>query len=128
MSEAQRDDLQAETSEPSLLPKLLGIDDLPVEYVNVIQANHDPYQFQVAFGQFVPPMAMNLEDQRAFADQIRREGLPVRAVCRLIIAPAHLRDMVKILEEQIETYEKRFGPIPRLDARQSQEKETEHGH
>ncbi len=105
-----------------------GIEEVDAEYVNIIQVNQDPYTFQVAFGRYVPPLQMRPEEQEAFRARVLREGLPTQPVCRLLVAPAVLRDMVDVLQQQLSAYEMQFGPIARPQAESARREDKSDGH
>lgn len=63
------------------------------QYVNMVVAQHSPSEFVLDFI-FIPP------------------GQPrARVRSRIIMAPEHAKRLLKVLEENVANYEKRFGEI-----------------
>lgn len=64
------------------------------KYVNFLAVLHNQAEFIMDFGRLVP-------------------GKPdVKVISRLITNPLALKQIVKTLQENLENYEKMFGPVP----------------
>lgn len=121
------EDQQGRPPNPSITIDLQGLDQIDLEYVNVIQMNQDPYAFQIAFARYVQPLTMRVEDTEAFRAKVLQTGIPAQAVCCLLVAPSVLRDMVDVLQQQLTLYEQQFGPIPRYQQEQASREDKSNG-
>lgn len=100
-------------AEPSQLFVVLnGFDEHRPEFANIIQVNHDPIHFQIAFARYLFPMGLRPDQIDDYRVKVASEGIGVDVVARLIVAPTIMKDMVAVLQSQIESYEQKFGPIP----------------
>ncbi len=92
--------------------RLVGLDETHPEYVNIIHLNSDPFAFQVVFARYLPELEARPEERERIRAAHLRDGVPAQVVCRLAVSPAALRDMVTVLQEQLATHERQWGPIP----------------
>lgn len=93
--------------------ELVGIDEAQPEYVNIVQVNHDPFVFQMAFGRYLVPMLTRPGDSEALRERVERAGIPVEVVARLLVSPSVLVEMVNVLQDQLDAYQRQFGAIPK---------------
>ena len=100
--------------EIALRTYIVGLERLPVEFVNVLHVNHDPTVFQLVFARNLVPLTLRPEERDAYIAKIMKEGVPAEAVCHLVVNPMQLRDMLELLQEQLKVYEERLGPIARF--------------
>jgi hypothetical protein len=88
-----------------------GIDDLRLEYSDLINVNWDVDAFHVVFGRFAPPFMLPPGKQADFWNQVRNEGFPAIPYCRLAIPPRAMLAMSEVIREQIRRFEEQYGPI-----------------
>ncbi len=122
--ETQRPPQQGE--EDAMVPprfRLKGLDELHAEYVNIIQINHDAYGFNLAFGRVAAPFWTS-EDER---QELMMQELPIQMVSRHVIAPNALRDFIRVMQQQLEAFERAYGPIPAGGFMPSTENEVRNG-
>jgi hypothetical protein len=77
----------------------IQVDDKTAEgiYVNFLSVFHNQAEFVMDFGRMVP-------------------GKPeVKVMARLLTNPTALKQIVRTLTENLERYEKSFGPVPSAD-------------
>lgn len=68
-------------------------------YANAMMVTHRPEEFVLDF-LFTPPQTPDSEEKTALLRS------------RVIAAPAHMKRILRALEDNIRRYEARFGPIP----------------
>ena len=73
----------------------IGDDELKGRYSNLLRVTHTREEFILDFLNAVPPQAI--------------------ATARIITSPGHLKRIVRALAENVERYEKAFGPIVEAD-------------
>lgn len=75
-------------------------DNIPgAEYSNFMQVNHNKEEFQLIFGNVIPPSG--------------------RVVSKVITTPGHLKRMISVLQENLKKYEEQFGEIKEADIPES---------
>lgn len=79
--------------------RIVDLESVPAQYVNVLSANHDSESFQLVFAQLLQPVMTEPAD----VDEIRERGyLEARAITRLILAPSMMERTIEVLRMQIE--------------------------
>jgi hypothetical protein len=71
----------------------------PGVYANMMMITHRPEEFVLDF-LFAPPQTPNIKEQVALLRS------------RVIVAPAHVKRILRALEENVRRYEASFGTIP----------------
>ncbi len=61
------------------------------EYANFMQINHNKEEFQLIFGNILPPSG--------------------RIVSKILTTPGHFKRMIAAMQENLKKYEKEFGEI-----------------
>jgi hypothetical protein len=100
--------------------RLAGLDQLAPEYVNVVHINYDPYAFHVAFARYTSPILVNDDDRQHF----QHEGWIADVQSRLVIPPNAFRDLLRVMQGQVDQFENQFGAIPETQWGRSDERKT----
>lgn len=96
--------------EPHVAPPALrfeGLDEVPLEYVNLIHVTFDAYAFRLTFARLAAPTVWTNEEAEAAVKQ----GLSATVVSQMIVAPNALRDFAQVVQARLENYEAAHGPI-----------------
>jgi hypothetical protein len=88
-----------------------GINDLPLDYSNLINVDWTLDAFHVVFGRFATPIALPPGKQAEFLNQVQNEGYPAIPYCHLVIPPRAMLAMYEVIGEQIKRFEEQVGPI-----------------
>ena len=78
-------------------------DEEPAQAVNVFAAQATPHSHLLYLGFVAPPVIVDDADMQR-AGKLKR--LPARIVARVVLTPADMRKLVKILSDNIESHEK----------------------
>ena len=83
--------------------------DAPAQIVNVfaVQANQHFHVLNLGFA--APPVLVSEADMQRAS---KLTSLPAQSVARIVLTPADLRKLVKVLSDNIETREKLFSEKP----------------
>ena len=90
--------------------RVVGLDELTPQYVNILHVNNDPMAFQVVFSQYIPPLAFEPEEIKRITEQGFVEARPV---ARLIMTPMMVQQTIEVLTKQLAIYQDQGGqPAP----------------
>lgn len=110
------------TSEASTPFRLVGIEDFAPDYANFVHLSHDFYSFHVAFSRVVSPIIVTDEDR----DRFVQEGWKAQVVSRLVVPAPAFAEMVRIMQQSLETYQQQFGGEEGSESQDNEEPEAEH--
>lgn len=85
----------------TVIAKLVGLDEIVPQYVNIIHATNDQQVFQVVFSQVMPPLITGPEDAKMLLD---RGTVPAQVVARLIFTPALIEQAIDVFQTQLARY------------------------
>lgn len=84
--------------------RVIGLDDQPAVFANIIQVNYLPSAFQVVLAQWLPP-ALASPDQ---VQQVAERGYAVaHVVARLVLTPQMVEESIQVLQAQLDQYRAR---------------------
>ncbi|MGH9043062.1 MAG: hypothetical protein ACRDZ3_22850 [Acidimicrobiia bacterium] len=88
----------------------LGFEESTVNLANQFVSQFEQGTFFISIGQVTPPLLLGPpEEQREMASQL--PFLPVQTLARFAVTPGRLRDLMRVLETNVASYERLFGPI-----------------
>lgn len=104
------DDDQAQNTDAAvqveLGVRLVGLEALPAQFVNMISTNFDQNAFQVVFAQAMQPLVTGPLD----AEEIQERGyVPATVLARLVLTPLMMEQTVEILKAQLDRYRQAVG-------------------
>ena len=83
----------------------IGVEDLPVHFVNQFIAQVDRGEVFLTMGSVVPPALLGTADERI--EQAKSlTYLPIRPTVRFGMTPARVRELIGVLEITLENHEK----------------------
>lgn len=84
----------------------VGVEDLPVHFVNQFAGVVQPNEIFLTLGTVVPPAILgeSEDERRAQAESI--EFVQVRPIVRLGMTPARLRELIQVLNQTLSNYER----------------------
>lgn len=101
------DDDQAQSSDAAIAAqvelgvRLVGLDDLPAQYVNLISINFDQYAFQLVFAQAMQPVVTAPSD----VEEMQSRGyVPATVMARLVLTPVMMEQTIDLLMGQLDRY------------------------
>jgi len=79
-------------------------------YSNNIMVQHSRNEFIISFFEARPPLLIGTLDR---IERVQRETKAISAECvaRIVVSPNKMRDFIKVLNRNIETYEETFGAM-----------------
>lgn len=84
----------------------LGMEDVPILYVNQFVVQHQQAEFILTLGQVTPPLLQGTEEeQREQARQLSH--IPVKVVARLGMTRERVEELIIALQTNVEAYDKR---------------------
>ena len=91
------------TSEEFKVPLRWEIpDDMDILWASNFTAQHSTREFILTFFQVSPPIL--LEPTQEAIDAIAREGLRAKAVARIALTPAALKELINVLQTNLDTF------------------------
>ena len=93
--QSRRSNRQAEAKTPRI--ERITPEDLPEIYVNTVGLQSAIWDFKLDFG---------------LVEQLEDRTVRVRDVIRVRMSPQHAKAFAKVLQQHVDSYEKRFGAIP----------------
>jgi hypothetical protein len=87
----------------------VGVDDLPVHYVNQFVGTVSPNEAFLTLGSLVPPAIMGATDEDRLAQARSIDFVQIRPVVRVAVTEQGLRDLIGVLNETLSNYEKQRG-------------------
>jgi hypothetical protein len=88
----------------------IGLDERPIELANQFLIQHEPNEFILTIGQLSPPPLIGSQEQQA--EQVEAlDFVPIRALCRVSMAPNRLRDLIAILQETWKRHDRHMEEI-----------------
>lgn len=83
----------------------VGVDDLPVQFVNQFVAVVQPNEVFLTIGTLTPPAIMgdSIEERREQAESI--QFVQVKPVARIAFTPERLQELIGILNQTLQNYE-----------------------
>lgn len=79
--------------------RIVDVDELPAQYVNVLSANHDSESFQICFAQLMQPVVTGPDD----VEEIKERGhVEAHAITRLILSPGMMERTIEVLKVQVD--------------------------
>jgi hypothetical protein len=97
------------TTQPKSLPLEWSFPEgLVSRYANNIMVQHSRNEFIVSFFETRPPLLIGTVDR---IERVKSETKAIAAECvaRIVVSPNKMRDFIKVLNRNIETYEETFG-------------------
>jgi hypothetical protein len=86
----------------------IGIEDVPILYVNQFVLSFQPQEFILTMGQLAPPILLGSEEeQREQAGQL--DYVPIKVVGRVGMNRRRLVDLIALLEKQLQRYDDQIG-------------------
>jgi hypothetical protein len=79
-------------------------------YANNIIVQHSQNEFIISFFEARPPLLIGTLER---IERVQREtkSLSAECVARIVVSPQKMRDFVKVMTRNMETYEAKFGSI-----------------
>lgn len=108
MAEAENQEQVVE--EERVVPvRLVGLDEEPARFANIVQVNSDPTTIQVLFAQWLQP-ALASPDQ---ARHITERGYAIAHVqARLVLTPRMVEETIEVLTKQLEQFRSQAAQPP----------------
>lgn len=105
-------DAQQDTNQDSLTLKvrLEPDDSVPEYYVNFVDVSHGPFDIGLLLGRLPTKLSAEEMENAQTSGQLVR-----RPVAEVIMTPDVARGLIKALSEQVQKYEKSFGPGSKAD-------------
>lgn len=86
----------------------VGVEDTPAITSNRFLSQFEADQFFVSFGQVAPPVVIGTPEEQL--QQIERLGyVPIKTVARVALTPQRMRELILVLEMNLENYERMHG-------------------
>ena len=84
----------------------VGADDLPVQFLNAFLMIVQPGEIFLTLGSYQPPpiVGATVEEREAAAKAV--SFVPVKPIARVGMTPDRLRELIRVLEEGLQNYEK----------------------
>jgi hypothetical protein len=83
----------------------VGVDDLPVEFVNQFVGVIQPNEIFLTFGTLVPPAIIGRSEAERKAQAESIQFLQVRPIARVAMTPTRLRELIGVLKQTLDNYE-----------------------
>lgn len=88
----------------------VGMDEAPILVANQFMLQSQPYEFLLTVGQMSPPALLGSPDEKA--EQARQiDYVPIRVLARLGLSPTRVRELIAILQDQLERHDKNMEQI-----------------
>jgi len=85
---------------------VVGAEDTPILFSNLIVAQHEEREFILTFCQYTPPLALGPPERQR--DQIKSMPyLPVKAIARIGLTPQRLEQLIGVLQANYETWKRK---------------------
>jgi len=85
----------------------VGLDEVPIHFVNDFVVQHDKGEFFLTVGQLQPPIVLGTPQERK--EQAERLGyIPVKVVARFGLTRRRLEELIRVLQENLQGYDARF--------------------
>ncbi|MDY6917620.1 MAG: hypothetical protein SVP26_06690 [Chloroflexota bacterium] len=85
----------------------VGLDEVPIEFVNDFVVQHDRGEFFLTVGQLQPPIVLGTREERK--EQAERLGyLSVKVVARFGLTRRRLEELIGVLQENLRGYDEKF--------------------
>lgn len=82
----------------------IGAEDIPIVLSNLQVIQHVQQEFIITFGQFSPPIVLGTPEEQM--EQAKSKPyLPVKTVARVAMSPQRVADLIKALQENLDTWE-----------------------
>jgi len=86
----------------------VGLDETPLLFANCFMSQYHQDGFFLSIGQFSPPPILGSPAE--VAEQIKQLGpIPIRPIARMSLTPDRMRELLKIIQENLQNYEKQKG-------------------
>ncbi len=83
---------QVKPSNPAGRQEIKIADNIPgAEYANFMQVNHNKEEFQIIFGNILPPSG--------------------RVVSKVLTTPGHFKKIISAMQDNLKKYEEKFGEV-----------------
>jgi hypothetical protein len=90
----------------------VGADDLPVQFANQFISVVQPNEIFLTVGSLVPPAILGDTVEERMENAKKITFVPVKPIARLVLTPARLKELIKVLQDSLENYDK----LPRQEA------------
>lgn len=85
--------------------------DTPIVFANHFLSQIVDDTFIVTFGQLVPPALLGTDQERR-EQALHFKTLEIAPLARFILSPQHMRDCIRVFQENLNRYEARIGGVP----------------
>ncbi|MGH8933021.1 MAG: hypothetical protein ACRDZO_20950 [Egibacteraceae bacterium] len=86
----------------------VDVDQTPIQFANQFVSQFQSNEFIVTIGQLAPPMILGPPEERA--EQFQNLAfVTVRPLARFGLPASRLRELIQVLSENLEGYERQFG-------------------
>ncbi len=86
----------------------IGSEDVPIVLSNLQVIQHVQQEFIITFGQFSPPVVLGTPEKQL--EQMKSKPyLPVKTVARVAMSPQRVGDLIKALQENLNTWKSSQG-------------------
>lgn len=83
---------------------IIGADDVPIMFSNVMLVQHEQQEFMITFCQYSPPLTLGPPE--AQLEQMKNMPyVPVKVVARLGMTPQRMQELISILQENYRKWE-----------------------
>ena len=86
----------------------IGSEDVPIVLSNLQVIQHVQQEFIITFGQFSPPIVLGSPEEQM--EQAKsKQYLPVKTVARVAMSPQRVADLIRALQENLNTWKSSKG-------------------
>jgi len=86
----------------------IGSEDVPIVLSNLQVIQHVQQEFIITFGQFSPPIVLGSPEEQM--EQAKsKQYLPVKTVARVAMSPQRVADLIRALQENLNTWKSSQG-------------------
>lgn len=90
----------------------VGLDESPIEFSNVVISQFQPGEFILTFGQVAPPPLLGTDEQKQ--EQMKAiDFVAVRPVCRIGLTRQRAVELIRVLQENLESHDRATGEAGR---------------
>jgi len=85
----------------------VGLEDVPIHFINDFTIQHDKGEFFLTVGQLQPPILLGtLEERKKQAEKLGY--VPIKIVARFGLTPRRLKELIDVLQENLRKYNATF--------------------
>ena len=85
---------------------VVGAEDTPILFANLVVAQHIGEEFVITFGQYTPPLALGPDP----VEQLKNTPyVPVKVVARVGMTPQRLQELIEVLQTNLKNWQQQRG-------------------